>query len=103
MSRSGGFAGVVRAGQLDLDGDPRGAEVRELLLRTDLSTMSSATPAADRFVYTLAVDDWYLRVPEQDLTPELDQVVRIVLSGQSGRGLTTSEQEPEGSGALDLG
>lgn len=103
VSRSGGFAGVVRAGQLDLDGDPRGAEVRELLLRTDLSTMSSATPAADRFVYTLAVDDWYLRVPEQDLTPELDQVVRIVLSGQSGRGLTTSEQEPEGSGALDLG
>ncbi|SDT30785.1 Thermolysin metallopeptidase, catalytic domain [Friedmanniella luteola] len=84
VRRSGGFAGGVRAGELDLDGDPQGPEVRQLLLATDLSLLAGSAPAPDRFVYTVAVGDWHLTVPEQDLTPELDQVVRIVLGG-SGR------------------
>jgi len=108
VSRSGGFAGVVRAGQLDLDGDPQGAEVRELLLRADLSALSAGTPAADRFVYTLAVDDWQLTLPEQDLSPELHQVVRIVLGGQSSGGPGVGDaggldQDPLDGSPLDLG
>nr|WP_294691394.1 protealysin inhibitor emfourin [uncultured Friedmanniella sp.] len=85
VRRSGGFTGGVRTGELDLDGDPQGPEVRRLLLGTDLARLAgSSAPAPDRFVYTVAVGDWHLTVPEQDLTPELDQVVRIVL-GASGR------------------
>ena len=84
VRRSGGFAGAVRAAELDLDGDPQGPEVRRLLLGTDLSRLAGSRPAPDRFVYTVAVGDWHLTMPEQDLTPELDQVVRIVLGG-SGR------------------
>ena len=84
VRRSGGFTGGVRTGELDLDGDPQGPQVRQLLLRTDLTRLAHSTPAPDRFVYTVAVGDWHLTVPEQDLTPELDQVVRIVL-GASGR------------------
>jgi len=108
VSRSGGFAGLVRAGQLDLDGDPQGAEVRELLLRADLSALSSGTPAADRFVYTLAVDDWSLTLPEQDLGPELHQVVRIVLEAQSSGGLGLGNarglhRDPLDGTPLDLG
>ena len=63
---------------------PQGPEVRRLLLDTDLTRLAGSRPAADRFVYTVAVGEWQLTVPEQDLTPELDQVVRIVLGG-SGR------------------
>ena len=103
VSRSGGFAGVVRAGELDLDGDPQGAEVRDLLQRTDFSALSAGSPGADRFVYTLAVDDWQLTVPEQDLTPELDQVVRIVLGGRSGPALTPGEQDLGTGGGPELG
>ena len=84
VRRSGGFAGGIRTGELDLDGDPRGPEVRELLLHTDLARLAGSAPVPDRFVYTVAVGEWHLTVPEQDLTPELDQVVRIVL-GTSGR------------------
>ncbi len=80
VRRSGGFTGVTRTAELDLDGDPRGAEVRKLLLQTDLNRLAAAgQPAPDRFVYTVALGEWQMTVPEQDLTPELDQVVRIVL------------------------
>lgn len=96
VRRSGGFAGVVRSGELDLDGDPRGPEVRELLLRTDLSALSPGSPAADRFVYTVELGDWQLTVPEQDLTPELGQVVRLILDGGGDLDL-------EGGSGLDLG
>ena len=84
VRRSGGFTAAVRAGELDLDGDPQGPQVRQLLLDTDLTRLAGSAPVPDRFVYTVAVGDWHLTVPEQDLTPELDQVVRIVL-GSSGR------------------
>ena len=79
VRRSGGFAGTVRSGELDLDGDPQGPEVRQLLLQAGLDQLIPSSPAPDRFTYTVALGDWQLSVPEQDLTPELHQVVRIVL------------------------
>ncbi len=84
VRRSGGFTGAVRARELDLESDPQGPEVRRLLLGTDVSLLAGSDPTPDRFVYTLAVGEWNLTVPEQDLTPELYQVVRIVL-GSPGR------------------
>jgi hypothetical protein len=88
VRRSGGFAGITRSGELDLDGHPQGPEVRQLLIRADLDRLTTSDPAPDRFTYTVALGDWELAVPEQDLTPELHQVVRIVL---------------DGSGPVDLG
>jgi len=96
VRRSGGFAGVVRSAELDLDGDPLGPEVRQLLLQTDLDGLTTGRPAADRFVYTVALGDWQLTVPEQDLTPELGQVVRLVLDGRRDLDL-------DGGSGLDLG
>lgn len=84
VRRSGGFAGTVRHGELDLEDDPRGPQVRQLLRRADLTAFAPGTPrldagVPDAFVYTVALDSWRLTVPERDLTPELHEVVRIVL------------------------
>jgi hypothetical protein len=81
VRRSGGYAGLTRSGELDLDADPLGPEVRQLLIQADLDRLTTSQPAPDRFTYTVALGDWELAVPEQDLTPELHQVVRIVLDG----------------------
>ena len=37
-------------------------------------------PAPDRFVYTVRYGAWQRTVGEEDLTPELRQVVQIVLT-----------------------
>jgi hypothetical protein len=81
VRRSGGYAGVTRSGELDLDADPQGPEVRQLLIQADLDRLTTSDPVPDRFIYTVALGDWELVVPEQDLTPELHRVVRIVLDG----------------------
>jgi hypothetical protein len=79
VRRSGGFAGIARAGELELDTDPAGLEVRELLMTVDFQAWSSATPGADRFVYTVEYGPHRLTVTEPDLTPELSRVVQLVL------------------------
>lgn len=84
VRRSGGFAGLTRSGELDLDDDPQGPQVRRLLRRADLTSLTpgvtgSSAGLPDAFVYTVALDAWQLTLPEQDLTPELHEVVRIVL------------------------
>lgn len=80
VRRSGGFGGVVRGGELDLETDPEGPEVRLLLshLQGDPIAVGPATP--DRFTYTVRYGTWQLSVSEPDLTPELRRVVSIVLS-----------------------
>ncbi|WP_375425606.1 protealysin inhibitor emfourin [uncultured Friedmanniella sp.] len=84
VRRTGGFAGATRRGELDLDDDPRGPQLRQLLQRADLTTLSPGAASPDRFVYTVALDAWQLTLPEQDLTPELHEVVRIVLDDAGG-------------------
>jgi hypothetical protein len=80
VRRSGGYAGVTRTGELDLDSDPAGEEVRQLLMLVEPGQLSVSSPAPDRFVYTVECGAWHLTVPEQDLTPELYRVVQIVLT-----------------------
>ena len=87
VRRSGGFAGMVRSGELDLDADPEGPEVRLLLSRLQVEPIAVGSPTPDRFTYTLRYGEWQLSVPEPDLTPELRRVVSIVLSRSSSRGL----------------
>jgi hypothetical protein len=80
VCRSGGFAGTKKVGQLDLNADPEGPEVRHLLMRVGMQHITSTRPVADRFVYTVEYGDWRLTVPEQDLTPELRRLVQVVLN-----------------------
>jgi Zn-dependent metalloprotease len=80
VCRSGGFAGTTKIGQLDLNSDPEGPEVRNLLMRVGTEQITSTRPAPDRFVYTVEYGDWRLTVPEQDLTPELRRLVQVVLN-----------------------
>ena len=80
VRRSGGVAGATRTGELDLNSDPEGEEIRQLLMLVETEQLSISIPAPDRFVYTLEFGDWRLTVPEQDLTPELYRVVTIVLT-----------------------
>lgn len=85
VRRTGGFAGGVRSAELDLSSDPQGEEIRRLLRQVNLTQIVSSRPRPDRFVYTVEYGQVRLTVPEQDLTPELNQVVRLVLG--EGRGL----------------
>ncbi len=80
VRRSGGVTGRTRTGELDLTDDPDGEQVRHLLMRVELQQFSIADPSPDRFVYTVVYGDWQLTVAEQNLTPELTQVVQIVLA-----------------------
>jgi hypothetical protein len=80
VTRSGGFAGRTKAAELDLDADPAGPEIRRLLSRVGAEHVSVTERGADRFVYTVQYGSWQVTLPEQDLTPELSQVVHIVLS-----------------------
>ena len=79
VRRSGGYAGNVRFGELRLDTDPYGSELRRLLDHISVNGLSTTESQPDRFVYTVACRSWELTVPEQDLTPELSRVVEIVL------------------------
>lgn len=84
VRRTGGFAGLTRSGELDLDTDPAGAEVRDLLAGVDLDALTASRSGPDRFVYTVDYGASQVTLPEQDLTPELQRVVKIVL-GQGAR------------------
>ena len=79
VRRTGGFAGITRTGALDLLDDPAGEELRSLLLSVDLHDILVSPPTPDRFVYTVEFGQSRLTVPEQDLTPELQRVVNLVL------------------------
>ena len=77
--RSGGFAGVRQAAELTLGDDPRTPEVESLLGRIDLRGLAPHRPQPDRFVYSFELDGEQVVVGEQDLTPDLDQLARILL------------------------
>jgi hypothetical protein len=80
VRRTGGFAGTTKVGQLDLNSDPAGPEVRHLLMRVGRQQISAARPAPDRFTYTVEYGNWRFTVPEQNLTPELRRLVQVVLN-----------------------
>src|SRR5699024_8839223 len=77
VRRSGGVAGAVREGRLDLPSSAYGRTVVDQLARS--AHVRSSAPQPDRFTYTIAVSGRRITVAEQDLTDELSQVVRLVL------------------------
>jgi hypothetical protein len=81
VTRTGGFGGIRRTGEVQLGDDPRTPEVESLIGRIDFRGLSATRPQPDRFVYTFDVDEEHVVVAEQDLTPELHQLSRLLLDG----------------------
>jgi hypothetical protein len=80
VRRTGGFAGLRTAGELDLDGDdPRAPEVAALVDRVDLRAVTGAPPHPDRYVYAFDLCGDRATVPEQGLTPDLRRLADLVL------------------------
>ncbi|MEO5709919.1 MAG: protealysin inhibitor emfourin [Nocardioidaceae bacterium] len=79
VTRSGGFAGVRQAGELTLGEDPRTPEVESLLGRIDVRNLAPHRPQPDRFVYSFDLDGEQVIVGEQELTPDLEQLTRLLL------------------------
>lgn len=79
VRRSGGFAGRTIAGQVDLDADERGGEVRALVRRVDFAAVSKATPQPDRFIYVFEIADREVTVHEQQMTDDLRRLAGLVL------------------------
>jgi len=84
VRRTGGFAGLRAAGEVDLDADdPRGPELRGLVDRIDVRTLRGGPPHPDGYVYDLDLCGSRATVPEQHLTDDLRRLVWLVLEGQS--------------------
>lgn len=79
VRRSGGLAGIVIEREIDLASDPAGAEAAALLRRIDFAHLPATPPQPDRFVYTVRTGDREVRLNEQDLTPELAQLIELIL------------------------
>ena len=87
VRRTGGFAGLVASGEVDLDGDddPRAGEVRALLDRIDVRGLAGGLPHPDRYVYSFDLAGAHVTVPEQHLTEDLRRLATLLLDGaQSG-------------------
>jgi hypothetical protein len=84
VRRTGGFAGLVAEGEVDLDaGDPPAPELAELIDRIDLREVAGGLPQPDRYVYAFDLCGDCATVPEQHLTSDLRRVADLVL--ESGR------------------
>ncbi len=84
VRRSGGFAGMVTSGQAVLGDDPRTSEIEGLLVGIDPAVFSPSEPQPDRFVYTFELGGHQVVVAEQQLTPELDRLARLLLDPDHG-------------------
>ncbi len=84
VRRTGGFAGMVAEGAVDLDGDdPRAPQVRILITRIDFASITVGPPQPDRYVYSFLLGNREAaRVPEPQLTGDLELLARIVLDDQ---------------------
>jgi hypothetical protein len=82
VRRSGGFAGLVADGEVDLDADPhRGPELAELVERINLREVAGGDPKPDMYVYAFDLCGDRATVPEQHLTSDLRRVADLVLGG----------------------
>jgi hypothetical protein len=84
ISRSGGFAGVTRTAEVDLDSDA-GRRISQLLDQVDFEKFTAGAPGQpDRFVYRLNYGGQQLTVGEQDLPPELGEAIKIAFTRPGG-------------------
>jgi hypothetical protein len=91
VRRTGGFAGVARAGELDLDApdDARAAEVATLLESIDVeSTLADEGTAPgerrpDGFHYEFDLCGERCAIAEHQLSPQLRRIATLVLESGS--------------------
>ena len=83
VRRSGGIAGTVKTGRIDLESDTRGTQARALLDRIDLHAAAAvpSPPRPDGFVYAISADGANATVGETQLTDDLSALVRLALDG----------------------
>ena len=88
VRRTGGFAGLTTACEVDLNADDAATEeVRDLLGRADFAAALGGDARPDMFVYEFQIDDAEpVRVPEHQLTDDLAALARAVLARGSGPG-----------------
>ncbi len=75
--RSGGFAGLEKRGEGDTCDDP---VLRELVERIDLTSLSSALPMPDQYVYEITIGDTTVEVGESRLSGPLRDLTTRVLT-----------------------
>ena len=84
VRRSGGFAGLVASGRAVLGDDPRTSEIEMLLGGIAAAAFAPEEPQPDRYVYTFELGERHITVQEQQLTPELDRLARLLLESDTG-------------------
>jgi len=83
VRRTGGFAGLVAEGEVDLDAeDQRTPELVELVDRIDLHEVADGVPQPDMYVYAFDLCGDRATVPEQHLTSDLRRVADLVLESR---------------------
>ena len=79
VTRTGGFAGLSRTGELDTAAVPDGDRVEQAVRALDTARIPDNQPQPDRYRYRLQAGETELTVAEQDLDPELAWLVNRVL------------------------
>ena len=80
VRRSGGFAGMVRTGEVDLDSaDHRVPELAALVDSVDLGAVAEERPRPDGFLYRFDLCGATASVREQALTPGLRRIAELLL------------------------
>lgn len=80
VRRTGGFAGMVRSGEVDLDGDDdRVPELTALVERVAFVDVPTEPGLPDAFVYDFDLAGATHRVPEQHLSDDLRRIADLVL------------------------
>lgn len=79
VRRTGGIAGVPRGAEVDLDRDPNGPKLRQLLDRIDFTALGGpAAPQPDRFVYRIRYGTADITVDESGLPADLAEAIRLI-------------------------
>ncbi|MGZ4476650.1 MAG: protealysin inhibitor emfourin [Nocardioides sp.] len=82
VRRTGGFAGITRTGEVDLDSDDDRAPVlSDLVAAVDAGGIGTppASPRPDSFVYDFDLCGSTCQVHEHSLTPDLRRIAELVL------------------------
>jgi hypothetical protein len=80
VRRSGGFAGLISDGTVDLEADDdRAPELRRLVERVDLRAVRAPEPRPDMYVYDFDLCGDCARLSEAALTSELRRIADLVL------------------------
>jgi Zn-dependent metalloprotease len=83
VRRSGGVAGLSLERRIDTATADQGRRVEELIDQIPLRSLEAGDPQPDRYVFAIEVDGETTRVHEPDLTPELAELIDLVLHGDT--------------------